>query len=167
VPDGDAVVPPLNAWIDRFAAAGGQVFATRDWHPPGHCSFAAQGGPWPPHCVAGTDGASFAPGLRLPENCTIVSKATRADRDAYSGFEGTGLAGRLRASAVRRVWIGGLATDYCVRATTLDAIREGFEAHLLVPASRAVEVEAGDGQRALEEMREAGAILERSTPGSP
>ena len=167
MPDGDAVVPPLNAWIARFAAAGGHVFATRDWHPPEHCSFAAQGGPWPPHCVAGTDGASFAPALRLPEGCAIVSKATRVDRDAYSGFEGTDLADRLRACGVRRVWIGGLATDYCVRATTLDAIREGFEAHLLVPASRAVGVKAGDGRRALDEMRAAGAILERAAPDSP
>jgi nicotinamidase/pyrazinamidase len=164
VPGGEAVVAPLNAWIGRFAAAGGPVFATRDWHPPDHCSFAAQGGPWPPHCVARSAGATFAPGLQLPQDCRIVSKATRRDRDAYSGFDGTDLADRLRARGVQKVWIGGLATDYCVRATTLDALREGFEAHVLVPAVRAVEVQAGDGRRALEEMRAAGAILEPSGP---
>lgn len=160
VPDGDAVVAPLNTWIGRFEEAGGRIFATRDWHPKHHCSFTPQGGTWPPHCVVGTEGASFAPGLRLPEACGIVSKASSDERDAYSGFDGTDLAERLRAGGARRLWIGGLATDYCVRATVLDAIREGFEVHLLRPCIRAVEVQPGDGRRALDEMREAGAILE-------
>ena len=157
---GDAVVAPLNALIDRFSAVGAPVYATRDWHPPGHCSFKPQGGTWPAHCVAGTSGAEFAPGLRLPGGCVVISKATRPDRDAYSGFDGTGLADELHSRRIKRLWIGGLATDYCVRATVLDAIRNGFETHVMTPAIRAVDAETGDGRRALEEMRAAGALLE-------
>src|SRR5690606_1829889 len=95
VPDGAAVVPVLNAWLERFGALGLPVFATRCWHPPDHCSFRAQGGPWPPHCIAGTRGAEFAPDLALPPDAVVISKATRADRDAYSGFDGTDLGQRL------------------------------------------------------------------------
>jgi len=164
VPDGDAVVGPLNRWIERFEQAGAPVFATRDWHPADHCSFKPQGGPWPPHCIAGTPGAAFAAGLRLPAGCQVVAKATRAERDAYSGFDGTGLAPELARRGVRRVWLGGLATDYCVRATALDAIANGFEVHVIVPAVRAVEVQPGDGERALEAMRAAGAVLESGPP---
>jgi len=167
VQEGDAVVEPLNRWIDRFHAAGSPVFATRDWHPPDHCSFEAQGGPWPPHCVAGTAGAEFAPGLRLPEACTVISQASDPSREAYSGFDGTGLLQLLRQAGIRRLWIGGLATDYCVRATVLDAVRHGFEAHVLAEAIRAVEVEPGDGRRALEEMLAAGAILEEAPESEP
>jgi len=162
VREGDAVVEPLNRWINRFQAAGSPVFATRDWHPPDHCSFEAQGGPWPPHCVAGTAGADFAPGLRLPEACTVISQASDPSREAYSGFDSTDLLRLLRRSGSRRLWIGGLATDYCVRATVLDAVRKGFETHVLTEAIRPVEVHSGDGRRALEEMRAAGAILEEA-----
>ena len=167
VPGGDAVVAPLNAWIERFAAADAPIRVTRDWHPVDHCSFKAQGGPWPPHCVAGTPGAEFAEGLRLPGRYQVISKATSQANDAYSDFEGTDLAAELRSHGVRRVWVGGLATEYCVRATVLDAIRNGFEAHVLVPAVRAIDVEPGDGQRALEEMRSAGALLEVGAAGPP
>ncbi len=157
VPHGDEVVPVLNRWLAAAAARGLPVFATRDWHPPDHCSFRAQGGPWPPHCVAGSAGAAFAPGLRLPPGATVVSKATGPDRDAYSGFEGTDLDARLRAAGARRLLVGGLATDYCVLATVRDARRLGLEVLLLADAVRAVEVRPGDGARALEEMRRAGA----------
>ena len=162
VREGDAVVEPLNRWINRFQAAGSPVFATRDWHPPDHCSFEAQGGPWPPHCVAGTAGAEFAPGLRLPEASTVLSQASDPSREAYSGFDSTDLLRLLRRAGSRRLWIGGLATDYCVRATVLDAVKEGFETHVLTEAIRPVEVHSGDGRRALEEMRAAGAILEEA-----
>ena len=166
VPHGDEVVPVLNRWIERFTARGLPVVATRDWHPPDHCSFRERGGPWPVHCVAGTEGAAFAPALRLPADALVISKATEPDREAYSGFEGTDLAERLRGLGVRRLFVGGLATDYCVLSTVRDARREGFDVVLLEDAVRAVDVQPGDGARALEEMRRLGAELVR-TEASP
>jgi nicotinamidase/pyrazinamidase len=159
VPDGDQVVAPLNRWIARFAAARLPIFATRDWHTRDHCSFRAQGGPWPPHCVADTRGAQFAAGLDLPANCQIVSKATRQEVDAYSGFSGTDLHDRLRQMAVRRLFVGGLATDYCVLNTVQDALRLGYRVELLVHAVRPVEVEPGDGERSMAIMTAAGAAI--------
>jgi len=152
VADGDAVVPVLNAYIDVFRQRRLPIYATRDWHPAGHCSFQAQGGPWPPHCVAETGGAAFAPALNLPSDATIVSKATHSDQDAYSGFQGTDLAKRLRAQAVTRLFIGGLATDYCVLNTVRDALAEGFTVLLLEDAIRAVNVQPDDGEKALADM---------------
>lgn len=159
VPAGDEVVAPLNRVIEAFAAADLPVFFSRDWHPANHCSFRAQGGPWPPHCVAGTDGANFAPELRVPPKSVVVSKATAPEQDAYSAFQGTTLAAQLGAAGVKRVVVGGLATDYCVKATVLDARRHGFEVEVLDDAIRAVEVASGDGARALAEMREQGARI--------
>jgi nicotinamidase/pyrazinamidase len=161
VPGGDAVVAPLAAWARRFAAAGRPVFATRDWHPRDHCSFVEQGGTWPPHCVAGSSGAGFAPGLDLPESASIVAKATRCDADAYSGFAGTDLDARLRALGVRRLFVGGLATDYCVVNTVQDALRLGYGVVLLLDCIRAVDVAAGDGERAITAMLAAGAVAGR------
>lgn len=155
---GDEVVPALN----RYVAAAGRkslpVFASRDWHPQNHCSFRARGGPWPEHCVAGTQGAAFAPGLELPRDAVVISKATTQEADAYSAFQGTDLAQRLRALGVTRLLVGGLATDYCVVNTVLDARKAGFEVLLLADAIRAVEVKPGDGERAEREMRTAGAV---------
>ena len=159
VPAGDEVIAPLNRAINMFERAGLPIFYSRDWHPANHISFKAQGGPWPRHCVAGTDGAAFAPTLRVPTTASIVSKATMAERDAYSAFQDTTLASQLRAAAVRRVFIGGLATDYCVKATVLDAKREGLDVKVLRDAIRAVEVQPGDGERALQEMQQSGAHL--------
>jgi len=166
VPDGDGVIEPLNRAIEAFEQAGRPVYCSRDWHPPDHCSFKAQGGPWPPHCVAGTAGAAFAPKLRVPEDATVISKATTPGRDAYSAFQGTTLAKQLQAGGIRRVFVGGLATDYCVKATALDAIKHGFEVELLGEAVRAVEVEPGDGRRAIEEMLQQGVHLVTSPPMS-
>lgn len=157
VPDGDAVVPILNRYIERFRAQALPIAFTRDWHPPDHCSFLPQGGPWPPHCVADSPGAAFAAALDIPAEAHIVSKATCREADAYSGFEGTHLADWLRQRCVRRVFVGGLATDYCVQATVRDALAAGFEAVVLADAIRAVEVQAGDGARALTAMQDAGA----------
>lgn len=154
---GDEVVPVLNRYIQRFLAAGLPVFATRDWHPADHCSFQARGGPWPPHCVADTPGAAFAPQLQLGE-ATVISKATDPDKDAYSGFEGTDLNRRLVEASVGRVFVGGLATDYCVLNTVKDALRLGFETVLLEDAVRAVDLQPGDGDKAVAEMRAAGAL---------
>jgi len=160
VREGDKVVPPLNEWISEARRGDVPVFASRDWHPANHISFKQRGGPWPPHCVQNTPGAGFHPYLSLPPNAQVISKATSPDQDSYSAFGGTDLAERLRSAHVKRVWIGGLAQDYCVRATALDAIREGFEVHLIADATRAVDVNPDDGRRALEEIQRAGGILE-------
>lgn len=158
VPNGDEVVSPLNTLIDTFESRGLPIFATRDWHPENHCSFEARGGPWPPHCIADSPGARFAADLRLPASATVVSKATTADKDAYSGFGDTELDVLLREADVQRVFIGGLATDYCVLNTVRDALSLGYEVMLVSDAVRPVEVEPGDGERALDEMCELGAI---------
>jgi len=157
VAGGDGVLPPLNRYIARFDECGLPVIFTRDWHPPDHCSFRPAGGPWPPHCIAGSAGAAFAPGLDVPPAAHIVSKAVTPEADAYSGFQGTGLEALLRALGCRRLFVGGLATDYCVRATVLDALAAGFSTVLLADAVRAVDAHPGDGKRAEEEMAAAGA----------
>jgi nicotinamidase/pyrazinamidase len=160
VPEGDAVVPELNRWAAAAARGGATVCASRDWHPPRHVSFRSQGGPWPPHCVQETPGAALHRGLHLPSSVLIVDKGVDPDRDGYSAFDGTGLGDRLRAAGVDRVWVGGLALDYCVLATALDAVEEGFETHLILRATRPVEVAPGDGDRAVERMRAAGVYIE-------
>lgn len=157
VPRGDEVVPVLNRYLQVFTAQSLPVYATRDWHPERHCSFREQGGPWPPHCVAGTHGAEFVAALRLPPSTVIISKAATPEEDAYSGFQRTDLDLRLRAADIRRLFIGGLATDYCVLNTVRDALRLGYQVFLLVDAIRAVNVHPGDGQRAVEEMIALGA----------
>lgn len=163
VPDGDAVIPLLDGCGEKFDHCGLPVMASRDWHPPDHCSFEAQGGPWPPHCIAGTQGAELAATLALPRNSEIVSKAATRDRDAYSAFQGTGLARKLKEMHCTRLFIGGLATDYCVRATALDALAEGFEVVLLEDAIRAVDVRPGDGARAIAEVVARGGRVARSS----
>jgi len=157
VAGGDEVVPVLNRYIGAFLAHGLPVYATRDWHPAGHCSFHAQGGPWPVHCVAGTHGAAFAATLTLPPDATVISKATSLDQEAYSSFQGTDLDSRLRAAGIRRLFIGGLTTDYCVLNTVRDARQLGYDVFVLADAIRAVDVRPGDGQRAEEEMASLGA----------
>ncbi len=151
---GDEVVSVLNRWIAQAERLGIPVVASRDWHPPKHRSFKPQGGQWPVHCVAETEGAAFHPELKLPEDATIITKGDRSDRDQYSAFDATGLAGALRERGVKRVFVGGLAEDVCVRATALDAVLAKFDTHLIVGATRPVTVEGG--KNALAEMREAG-----------
>lgn len=158
VPHGDEVIPALNRYLALARRSRMPVFASRDWHPRNHCSFRAQGGIWPEHCVAGTPGAEFSPALHLRPDAVVVSKATREDADAYSAFSGTDLAEQLRARGVRRLLVGGLATDYCVLNTVRDALQHGFEVLLLRDAVRAVDVKPGDGERAEREMLEAGAV---------
>jgi len=162
VPEGDAVLAPLNRCIQEFGRQCLPVFATRDWHPPEHCSFREQGGPWPPHCVAGTKGAEFPSRLQLPRDVRVISKATLVEPDAYSGFQGTDLAQQLADIGCRRVFIGGLATDYCVHATVLDARRAGFAAVVLTDAVRPVNARPGDSERALAEMKASGAETARA-----
>ena len=152
VPDGDAVVEPINgiAHDARF------VIATRDWHPPDHGSFAEQGGPWPVHCVQGTAGAQLHPGIDGSQIDAIIDKGQAPGREGYSGFEGTELERLLREHDVDAVDVAGLALDYCVKATALDAKRAGLNVTVHRGATRAVEVQAGDGERAVEELRVAG-----------
>lgn len=157
VPGGDAVVPVMNRYIALFQERDLPIFFTRDWHPEGHCSFREQGGIWPPHCIIGTEGAEFGPGLQVPPEATIVSKGSALTRDAYSGFQETDLADRLRGLEVRRVFVGGLALDYCVVNTVKDALRNGFQVVLLRDATRAVNMKPHDGETAENEMVELGA----------
>jgi nicotinamidase/pyrazinamidase len=164
VADGDAILPTVNQALRRFSEVGLPVFVTRDWHPANHCSFDTQGGPWPEHCVKGTAGAELHPGLEPPPIFSVVQKATTSDREAYSDFEGTGLADALRALDVKRVIVCGLALEYCVRAACLDAVKAGFTAALLIDGTRPVEVEPGDGQRTLDEVRAAGVEILTGVP---
>ena len=164
VRDGDRLVPVLNRCLRRFRAARLPIVATCDWHPPNHCSFAAQGGLWPPHCVQESPGAEFLEELELHADALLISKGSETDTDAYSGFDGTDLERCLRDASVRRVFVGGLATDYCVLATVKDALSSGFEVCVLGDAIRAVNVKPGDGDKALDAMLEAGAqIVELAT----
>jgi nicotinamidase/pyrazinamidase len=154
---GDEVIGPLNKYLGLFKERGLGVFATRDWHPADHCSFAAEGGPWPAHCVQGTPGAEFAPELRLPGDAEVISKASERDREAYSDFSADEFERRLREQGIRRLFVGGLATEYCVLATVRDARQRGFEVLLLGDAVRAIDAEAG--RRAIDEMTRLGAVV--------
>jgi len=156
VPDGDRVDPVLNRWL---AVPGIMKLATRDWHPPTHCSFRRNGGPWPEHCVQGTAGAELHPDLDAAAFDGIVNKGTDPSREAYSGFDAPELLQRLRQRGIERIWVGGLATEYCVRATVLDGLRHGFRVLVIADAIRGIELKAGDCERAIEEMRHAGAEI--------
>jgi nicotinamidase/pyrazinamidase len=160
VPDGDRVVPVLNRWIEAARAGGAAVVASRDWHPAGHVSFRERGGPWPVHCVQDTPGAAFHAGLRLPADARVVSKGADPDRDAYSALTDAAVVDELRRRGVRRLWVGGLAEDYCVRATVLDGLKAGFEVHLIAAGVRPVDARPGDGRRARQEMSEVGCVVE-------
>ena len=157
VAGGDEIIPVLNEYARRFKDAKAHVFASRDWHPPNHISFKAQGGPWPPHCVQQTEGAKFHPDLKLPEDTVVISKATDPIRESYSAFDGTNLADELRMRGVKRFFIGGLATDYCVVNTVLDARKLGYETVLLMDATLGINVKPGDVDRAIETMLKNGA----------
>jgi nicotinamidase/pyrazinamidase len=162
VPGGDEVIPVLNQSIQKFVSAGYPVFASRDWHPEESAHFQARGGPWPPHCIQGTKGAEFHQDLELPDSTVVVTAGDDPEEDeGYSAFEGKvpdgrPLADALRAEGVDEVFIGGLATDYCVRASALDAVKAGFRTHLLLDAIRGIDVSAGDSERAIEEMKRDG-----------
>src|SRR5436190_8407681 len=158
---GDEVVAPLNELIEEFLERGEPVFKSRDWHPEKTKHFAAYGGTWPVHCVQNTKGAEFHPQLIDDMHIRIVSKGL-GDEDSYSAFDGTDLALQLHRLGVEEVWIGGLATDYCVKNTVLDALKEGFQVKALENAMRAVELKPGDGEAAIAEMREAGAEINNS-----
>ena len=159
VANGHEVVAPLNKLMKEFLDRGEPVFKTRDWHPAKTRHFAAYGGTWPIHCVQGTRGAEFHPALLDDSRVTIISKGTNESADGYSGFDGTNLAQLLRDKDVDEIWVGGLATDYCVKHTVLDALRERFKVKAIANAMRPVNVDPNDGARAIEEMRRAGAEI--------
>jgi nicotinamidase/pyrazinamidase len=158
VPGGDQIAEPVKRLAPRFD----HVFATRDWHPPDHSSFETEGGPWPVHCVQGTPGAELHPAMADVEIDEVVDVGAEREDQGYSGFEKSKLADLLRERGADQVAVVGLATDYCVRASAIDACREGFDTTVLTDAIRAVDVQPGDGERALEEISAAGAKLATS-----
>jgi nicotinamidase/pyrazinamidase len=163
---GDRIVPEVNRLVEKFIARRLPIVFSRDWHPPHHCSFEEQGGIWPVHCVQHTKGAAFTTGLAMPADPSVISKATKVDHEAYSAFDGTGLSELLTRLEVTRLFIVGLATDYCVLETVKDARREGFEVVVLEDGVRAVNVHPEDGPRALQEMARLGAeIVNADTAG--
>jgi nicotinamidase/pyrazinamidase len=164
VPDGNRVVPALNRHIADAVAQGWPVYASRDWHPPVTEHFQAYGGEWPAHCVRESEGAQFHPDLQLPASTIIISKGQAPDKPGYSALEGstpdgTLLADDLRSRGVEHLYVGGLATDYCVKASVIDARRAGLEVTVLGDAIAGVDVKPGDSARALEEMERAGATI--------
>ena len=164
VPNGDAVMPVLNAWAAAADAAGIPIFVSRDWHPPRTTHFKEFGGVWPPHCVQGTRGAEFHPDLRLPPSATIVSKGMGETEDAYSAFQARDdqdrpLAALLRERGVQQLYVMGLATDYCVKASTLGGLEEGLRVTVVADGMRAVDLQPTDGEQAIAAMRAAGANI--------
>jgi len=162
VPDGDRVVPVLNDYAQRFANDGHRVFASRDWHPQVTRHFKEQGGPWPSHCVAGSHGAAFHPQLKLPPDASVLTKGTDPEDDGYSAFEaadakGQNLSDVLKKDDVASLYVGGLATEYCVRASVMDGLKNGLDVVVLLDAVRGIDVNDGDVARALDEMIRAGA----------
>ena len=158
VAEGDQVVPVLNRWLAAAKEKGIPVYASRDWHPTGHMSFATRGGQWPDHCLQDSPGAAFHPELALPDDTVVISKGVRFDKDQYSAFDETGLAERLRQDGVSRVWVGGLALDVCVEATALGGREAGFAVRLIPEASKAIT--ADGAARAIAAMREAGVTIQ-------
>jgi len=154
---GDEIIPVLNDYIQRFKTSKANILASRDWHPQNHVSFNTQGGSWPPHCIQETGGAKFSPDLKLPEHTVVISKATDPKRESYSAFDGTILATELKRLGVKRLFVGGLATDYCVVNTALDACKLGFETVVLMDATLGINVNPGDVDAAIATMLANGA----------
>ncbi|HEX5940442.1 MAG TPA: nicotinamidase [Dehalococcoidia bacterium] len=163
VPEGDRIAARMTEVAKSFQDRGARIFATQDWHPTGHSSFQEQDGPWPIHCVQGSHGADFHPNLHLPEGTVVIRKGSDPKVDAYSGFLDSDLDQRLKEAGVRRLFVGGIATEYCVLNTVLDAIKNGFEAVVLEDVSAAINVNPGDEKAAYARMREAGATVTTSS----
>ena len=159
VAEGDEVVAPLNKLMKEFLDRGEPVYKTRDWHPEKTKHFAIYGGTWPIHCVQNTRGAEFHSDLLDDPRITVISKGFDERADGYSGFDGTQLAQLLRDEEVKEIWVGGLATDYCVKETVIDGVHNGFKVKALADAMRAVNVKTDDGKKAIDLMKEAGAEI--------
>lgn len=158
VPKGDDVIPVMNDYIHRFQFRNLTVFASRDWHPANHQSFSGQGGPWPPHCIAGSNGAEFHPELNLSDTVLIISKGNHPEEPGYSVFSNPEFKDILHDRQIKRLFVGGVATDYCVLNCVSDALENGFKVFLLVDAIRAVNVSAENGKTAVDTMIAKGAI---------
>ena len=163
VADGDKIIPTVNQWITAAQKAHIPIFISRDWHPHNHCSFQTYGGRWPAHCVQNTQGAEFHAAINVPKNAILISKAFTRDKDAYSAFEGITpdgkkMADHLRAHNITRLWVCGLALDYCVRASAIDARALGIEVHVLLAATRPVAKETGE--KTLAELRQMQIMLD-------
>ncbi len=166
VPEGDRIVPVANWYARLFERRGLPVFASRDWHPAQTKHFQAWGGVWPPHCVQDTRGAALHPNLSLPDDAVVVSKGMDPEQDSYSAFQAVTPAGEplgdaLAERGVERLFVGGLATDYCVKATTLDALSSGFDVVVLEDAVKGIDLNPGDIARAVADMEEHGASTAR------
>ncbi len=157
VENATTIIPTINRYIKVFEDSNAVIVATRDWHPPNHISFNIRGGPWPPHCIQNTKGAEFHPLLQLPSNTVVVSKAVDEDKEAYSGFDSTELASILSDRGVKRVFICGVATEYCVRATAIDAIRLGFQTYILIDAIKGIN--RMKSEKTINELLDYGAIM--------
>ena len=157
VPGGDEIIPVLNAYIKLFEDVKAHFFVSRDWHPANHVSFKTQGGPWPPHCIQNTEGAKFSPDLILPAHVVVISKATNPEHESYSVFDGTSFEHELKMCEAKRLFVGGLATDYCVLNTVLDARKLGYETVVLMDATLGINVEPSDVDKAIAAMLKAGA----------
>jgi nicotinamidase/pyrazinamidase len=159
VPGGDSIIPVLNRAISAFRRSCLPLVFTRDWHPRNHCSFKEQGGIWPRHCVARTLGAGFHPRLEVPRGSIVVSKATKPDSEAYSGFQGTDLEKRLKKLGVEELYVCGLATDYCVKQTALDGLAAGFDVYVMTDCVKGVNLRKSDSSAALRLVMKRGASL--------
>ena len=158
VPKADEILPRVNRYVRTFEEHTRPIIFTRDWHPKNHLSFVSQGGLWPPHCVQNSEGAKFAEGLYMPKDFRfVISKGTSPDFDAYSGFEGTILHDLLKERGIRRVFVCGVATDYCVKNTALGALYLGYTTFVLEDAIQGVLPTTT--QEAVEEMMQKGAIF--------
>lgn len=164
VADGDKILPVLNEWLAAANQTNIPIILSRDWHPKNHISFKAQGGPWPPHCVKQTHGAQFSQDLKYPQNAIIVDKATEANKETYSALGGvTATDGKplpevLRELNIKRLWMGGLAFDYCVKHSALDAKKLGFEVVVVLPACKAIAEQTE--QETFQLLTDANVILE-------
>jgi nicotinamidase/pyrazinamidase len=160
VPDGDKIIPRINEYIKIFEKNNNPVFYTRDWHPKDHISFEGYGGVWPPHCVQDTEGAKFHPDLYIPlDNKFIISKGYSRDFDAYSGFQGTILNDLLKERGIKRIFVCGVATDYCVKNTVIGGLNLGYQVFVLEDAIKGVDVNPGDSEKAINIMLSKGAVL--------
>lgn len=164
VPNALTIIPSVNRYVELFEEKKATIVFTRDWHPEDHISFRSRGGPWPPHCIQNTQGAELHPALRIPRTAVVVSKAFREDEEAYSGFKGVELESKrdlhtiLRGREVRRVFVAGVATEYCVRATALDAVDLGYQVFLLIDSVKGIDRPPGSEKRAIDEMLERGVV---------
>jgi len=157
VPGSKSIVPTINLYMEVFHNRSLPIYATRDWHPQNHISFRERGGPWPPHCIMFTEGASFFNKLKFPKETEVISKAMKPDEEAYSGFQGTDLAIRLKKRGISNIFISGVATEYCVLSTAMDGIKNGFRVHLLQDAVRGIKDR--DVSSAMQRMKDAGVII--------